>query len=105
MSMTDLALWSVWLLPLAMVLWMRHKLRADRREHAEAVMAELQANGEFRRHWVSRRPDDLRMDRVDLECGHWTYCFSSDEQLEPGQMLECGDCARQYLKDAQKGRK
>jgi hypothetical protein len=75
-----------------MVLWMRHKLRAERRERQ---LPNPEVDGEFRRHWVSRRPDDLRMDRVDLECGHWTYCCSSDEQLEPGQTLECGDC---YLK-------
>ena len=105
--------WSVRLVPvpLAIVLWMWHKLRADRRERqrskpGEWVMAvrQLQADGQFRRRWVRRTPDDLTSDRVYLECGHWKYYFPS-EQLEPGKMIECHDCARQYLKDAQNGAK
>jgi hypothetical protein len=65
---------------------------------------QLYADGEFRRHWLRRSPIDLRMDRLELECGHWTY-HTAAFPLDAEALVECSDCAKQYLKNAQRGLK
>jgi hypothetical protein len=101
------AIIAMWIPGLAMLVYLWRKLRQDRRERhpdPDAVMAQRQlyADGEFRRHWTRRLPHDLHMDRLDLECGHWTY-HTAGRPLDSAELVECHDCAREYLKSAQKG--
>jgi hypothetical protein len=44
------------------------------------------------------------MDRLDLECGHWTY-YGANSPLAPKELVNFSDCAKEYLKRAQKGLK
>jgi hypothetical protein len=99
----------LWIPTFAILFYVWYKLREDRRERhpdPDAVMAQRQlyADGEFRRRWKRRSPAELNMDRLDLECGHWTY-HPARFPLDPEELVECHDCARQYLKSAQKGLK
>jgi hypothetical protein len=102
---------AMWVPGIATCLYVWRKLRktmseADRLPDPDAVMAQRQlyADGEFRRHWIRRSPDDLNMDRLELECGHWTY-HVADQPLDTEKLVECRTCARRYLKSAQKGLK
>lgn len=67
------------------------------------ALRQLDADGEFRRHWIRRSPRDLNLDRLELECGHWMF-YGAGLPLATEELLECDKCARQYLKNAQKGR-
>ena len=113
MTESHVSWWAVivvlWIPTFAILFYLWHKLREDRRERnpdPDAVLAQRQlyADGEFRRHWKRRSPVRLNMDRLDLECGHWTY-HGAKQPLDPEELVECDDCARQYLKNAQKGLK
>lgn len=95
----------MWVPAIAIWIWVWRKWREDKKgPDPDAVMAQRQlyADGEFRRHWTRRSPRDLNLDRLELECRHWIY-YAAGRPLGPEEMVECGDCASQYLKTAQKG--
>jgi hypothetical protein len=94
---------------LATGIWGWYKMRQWRQEQhpdPDTVMAQRQlyADGEFRRRWLRRSPRDLNWDRLDLECGHWASHMAR-YPLDPDELVECHDCAREYLKGVQKGLK
>jgi hypothetical protein len=63
----------------------------------------LYADGEFRRRVLRRTPHDLNTDLIDLECGHsvWRSNYRADEDsVEPGAVLDCYQCASDFLKIA-----
>ena len=98
---------ALWITGLASLFWVWLKLREMKREQhpdPEAVLAQRQlyADGEFLRRWTRRTPRDLNLDRLDLECGHWTYQIAGCP-LKPGELVQCPDCAKKYLKSVRKG--
>jgi hypothetical protein len=97
---------ALWISALGIWAYVLLKIRQDRCEREpdpDAVMAQRQlyADGEFRRRWIRRSPKDLDYDRLDLECGHWRY-YTAGRELNREELVECNDCARQYLRTAKK---